>query len=214
MQPQTVEIHIEQPSDAASTAFCDNAMAASGFVVSKGRKHARKSSSVDQAIDKFFADVAAVENRRVLAHAIEHGLIPAVDEDGKDTTIGALKWGQDYNGKKRVDTYDAIRGMCTADERFRPSIDATLKLGSTIKSLVDNLDTIEIRVSDVKLFVQTYLTEVYLKSDGVGEYLNINELNPTTVENVAADLDAQNAVVEAPAGEPAVVELNGEPVTA
>lgn len=204
MQNKTVEIHIEQPSDTASTAFADLAMAASGFVVSKGRKHGRKSSSVDQAVDSYFGETAAVHNRRVLAAAIENGELPKVNDKGEETTIGALKWGVEYAGQKRADAYDAIRGMCNADERFRPSIDATNRLGTKIKSLLDSdlVKNMEIRVPDVKYFVQRYLTEVYLSSDGVSEYLNIDDLNPQTVEEQAAALDAiaaENAEIVDPA---------------
>ena len=185
---QTVEIHIESQDNTASSAFSEKAMAASGYVVSKARKHARRSSSVDNEVDKFFGETAAAENARVLAHAIENGVLPAMDADGKPTTVSALKFGVDYAGKTRQDTYDAIKGMCNADERFRPSVDSTLKLGSRIKNLLDSFNA-EIRLADIKLFVQQYLTDVYLKSDGVAEYLTIDDLNPQTVEEQAAAMD-------------------------
>lgn len=192
---QTVEIYIEEPSDVASTAFADVAMAASGRVVSKGRKHGRRSNSIDAEVDKYFGETAAVENRRILARAIDAGELPKVNAKGEDTTVGDMKWGVEYAGSKRQDSYDAIRGMCTADERFRPSIDSTLKLGSRIKSLLDPsvIGNIEVRIPDIKLFVKRYLTEVYLNSEGVSEYLSIDELNPQTVEEQAAAMDAQDA---------------------
>lgn len=185
---QAVEIFIEQQDNTASTAFAEKALAASGYVVSKARKHGRRSTSVDQAVDSYFSETAAAENARVLKHAIENGILPAVDADGKPTTVSALKFGVDYAGKTRQDTYDAIRGMCNADERFRPSVDSTLKLGSRIKNLLDDFNA-EIRLADIKLFVQQYLTDVYLKSDGVAEYLTIDQLNPQTVEEQAAAMD-------------------------